>query len=317
MSSAATDPVKLLVIGSSGLVGRKVAARASDAGVKVTGTYNSRGADPGFPCVKCNVTDAEGMRRLVSEASPDVVINAAALHNVDYCEQRPAESDAVNAGAVGALAQACTKAGARLVHLSTDYVFDGSKESAYTEDDEPAPLNAYGRSKLAGERLLEGTGHAVVRTSVVYGWTPAELAGIPSSSGKGINFALWLLKSLSSGRQVSIVTDQYATATLADSLAESLLRIAEGGTFHIAGADCQSRYEFAAELADVFGHDADLVAPTESGKFAQKASRPARSCLDSSRARRALGVSHPRTREALGIMREQVEREAPELVGRR
>ena len=118
---------------------------------------------------------------------------------MDYCEQHPAESDEVNAAAVGVLARACTEAGAKLIHLSTDYVFDGAKDSPYSEQDEPSPLSAYGRSKLAGERLVGG-GHAVVRTSVVYGWTPAELAGIPSSSGKGINFALWLLKSLSSGK---------------------------------------------------------------------------------------------------------------------
>lgn len=311
--------MKLLVIGASGLVGHKVAKKAADAGDDVAGTYNSREADLGFPCAKADVTDADRIRRLVSECSPDAVVNTSALHNVDYCEQHPAESDEINASAVGVLARACTEAGAKLVHLSTDYVFDGAKDSPYSERDEPSPLSAYGRSKLAGERLVGG-GHAVVRTSVVYGWTPAELAGIPSSSGKGINFALWLLKSLSSGKQVSIVTDQHATATLADSLAESLLKVAkstESGTFHVAGADCQSRYEFATDLAKVFGHDAGLVSPTESARFAQKAKRPARSCLDSSRARRLLNLTHPSTRDALCTMRAQVEREAPELVGGR
>lgn len=309
--------MKLLVIGASGLVGLKVARKAIDAGMDVAGTYNSRGADPGFPCTKADVTDAQGVRRLVSEAAPDAVVNATALHDVDYCELHAAESDAVNAEAVGVLARACADAGAKLVHLSTDYVFDGAKGSPYSEDDEAAPLNAYGRSKLAGEKLVGG-GHAVVRTSVVYGWTPAELAGVPSSSGKGVNFALWLLKSLSSGKPVSIVADQYATATLADSLADSLLKIAESsesGTFHVAGADCQSRYEFAVDLASAFGHDAGLVSPTESARFAQKAERPARSCLDSSKARRLLGLSHPSTRDALRMMRAQVESEAPELMG--
>lgn len=310
--------MKLLVIGASGLVGHKVAKKAMATGDDVIGTYNSREADLGFPCTKADVTDATGIHRLVSESAPDAVVNTSALHNVDYCEQHPTESDEVNAAAVGSLARACTEVGAKLVHLSTDYVFDGTKESPYSEDDKPAPLNAYGSSKLAGEKLV-GDGHTVVRTSVVYGWTPTELAGIPSSSGKGINFALWLLQSLSSGKQVNIVTDQYATATLADSLADSLLKVAksaESGTFHIAGVDCQSRYEFAAELAEVFGHDADLLSPTESAQFSQKANRPARSCLDSSKARRLLNMSHPHTKDALGIMRAQVEREAPELVGR-
>ena len=308
--------MKLLVVGASGLVGRKVAERALDAGAEVYGTYNSRGGDFGFPCAKLDVTDSAGARKLVSDVSPDAVVNASALHDVDYCEDHRAESDAVNAEAVGVLAGACS--GAKLVHVSTDYVFDGAKGSPYSEGDGAAPLSAYGRSKLAGEKLL-GPGDAAVRTSVVYGWAPSELAGARSSSGKGANFALWLLKSLSAGRQVSIVTDQFATATLADYLAGSLLELArrpEGGTFHFAGPDCQSRYEFAAQLAGVFGHDPGLVSPTESARFAQKAARPARSCLDSSKARR-LGLSHPSTREAMALMKAQVEKEAPGLLGGR
>ena len=308
--------VKLLVVGASGLVGRKVAEQALEAGADVHGTYNSRGGDFGFPCTKLDVTDSEKVRGLVSDISPDAVINASALHDVDYCQDHISESDAVNSAAVGVLARACP---GKLVHVSTDYVFDGAKGSPYSEADGPAPLSAYGRSKLAGERLL-GPGDAVVRTSVVYGWAPAENAGERSSSRKGANFALWLLKSLSAGKQVSIVTDQYATATLADSLAGALLELAkgpEGGAFHFAGPDCQSRHEFAVQLAGTFGYDPGLVLPTDSSRFPQKAPRPASSCLDSSKARRLLGVSHPGTREALGIMKTQVEREAPGLAGDR
>ena len=309
--------MKLLVVGASGLVGRKVAEQALESGAEVHGTYNSRGAGFGFPCSKLDVADSAGVRKLVSDISPDAVVNTSALHDVDYCEEHGSESDAVNASAVGVLAEACS--GAKLVHISTDYVFDGAKGSPYSEEDGAAPLSAYGRSKLAGEKLL-GPGDAAVRTSVVYGWAPAEHAGERSSSRKGANFALWLLKSLSAGKRVSIVTDQFATATLADSLAGALLKLAGGpgaGTFHFAGPDCQSRHEFAAQLADVFGHDPDLVSPTDSSQFPQKAPRPARSCLDSSKARRALGVSHPGTGEALALMKTQVEREAPELLGGR
>ena len=307
--------MKLLVVGASGLVGRKVAELALESGADVYGTYNSRGAGLGFPCTRLDVTDSAAVRKLVSDISPDAVVNTSALHDVDYCEEHVSESEAINASAVGVLAGACP---GKLVHISTDYVFDGAKGSPYSEEDGAAPLSAYGRSKLAGEKLL-GPGDAAVRTSVVYGWAPAENAGERSSSRKGANFALWLLKSLSAGKQVSIVTDQFATATLADSLAGALLKLAGGpgaGTFHFAGPDCQSRHEFAAQLARIFGHDPELVSPTDSSQFPQKAARPARSCLDSSKMRR-LGLSHPGTGEALALMKTQVEREAPELLGGR
>lgn len=208
--------VKLLIVGASGLVGGKVAQRAIDGGMEVYGTYNLRGPRPGvpssgpdIPCARLDVRDGGGVRDLVSSESPDAVINASALRGVDYCERHPEEADLVNASAVGVLADACADAGAKLVHISTDYVFDGDK-APYVEYDEPEPLNAYGYSKFVGEGRAVVRGHAVVRTSAVYGWTPAELAWTKPSSGKGANFALRLLKSLSAGKRANIAAGRHA-----------------------------------------------------------------------------------------------------------
>ena len=307
--------MKLLVIGASGLVGGKVAQKARSMGMDVSGTYNLRRPPPGIPCSKLDVADHKSVLGIVSKESPDAVINASALHDAGYCERHPQASHAVNSWAVADLTKACVETGAKLIHLSTARVFDGSKKS-YSERDAAAPLGAYGSSKLAGEEVAIAWGQSVVRTSAVYGWAPAELAGERSSSGKGANFALRLLKSLSAGKKSSAATCQHATYTLADWLAESLLAVAESreiGLFHAAGAHCQSGYEFAVQLAEAFGHDRDLVVPAGPAQPAQTTHW----CLDSSRIWGMLGVSHPSIGKALGIMRGQVGRGAPELLGGR
>ena len=295
MPSFLPVPVKLLVIGASGLVGGKVAQKARGMGMEVSGTYKMRMPPPGIPCSRLDVLDTANVQDAVSRESPDAVVNAAALHDAGYCERHPEEANLVNASSVGVLARACSDTGAKLVHVSTSCVFDGAK-APYVEYDSPAPLNAYGYSKFAGEGLA--LGHAVVRTSAVYGWMSAEAARAPSSS-RGANFALRLLGSLSAKKRAKMAADRFATATLADWLAESLLAVAKSGgsgLFHAAGADCQSKYGFAVQLAEALGHDGDLVVPSGSAQLDQSVKRPARSCFDSSKAHSLLGVSHPPTK---------------------
>ena len=153
---------------------------------------------------------------------------------------------------------------------------------------------------------------------MVYGWTPMELAGTTSSSGKPMNFAMWLLTKLNNNESVKIVTDQFATATLADSLAESVLKIAENdfsGLFHVAGLSCESRFEFSQKFAKEFGYDQNLIQPTDSSQFKQKAKRPPYSCLDCTKAIKTFGLNLHTTEESLKIMKNQVEKEAPHLLG--
>jgi len=153
----------------------------------------------------------------------------------------------------------------KIIHISTDYVFDGKKNKPYNETDVPKPLSVYGKSKMSGEKILLTNGHTIIRTGVVYGWTPLEISGLTSSSGKPMNFALWVLTQLHKNEKLNIVTDQFATATLADSLAESILKIIESdktGLYHISGLSCESRYDFSIKLAKEFGYD-----PTKISKF--------------------------------------------------
>ena len=174
--------------------------------------------------------------------------------------------------------------GTRFVHVSTDYVFDGTKNRKYVEEDIPRPISVYGSSKLAGERaVLSSLPNAVVaRPAVLYGWNPIE--------GKD-NFVTWVLKKLKSGEKATLFEDQRISPTFADDLAASLLELAEGdgkGVWHVAGPDCLSRVECGKMIADAFGLSKGLIVPVRSSSVSLPAKRPKNSCLDVSRVEKLL-----------------------------
>ena len=307
----------VLVCGVSGLTGYKIAKLASN--FNLIGLYNTRIPDLDCEMIQTDLTNSNSLTSIISSIKPDVIINTTALHNVDYCEDNQNESFAVNTEVVKNLQLNSEKIGAKLIHLSTDYVFDGTVNIPYSETDTPNPISIYGKTKLQGEYFLENSNSVIIRPSVVYGWTPMELAGKISSSGKPINFAMWLLNSLHQKKPLKIITDQYATATLADSLAESILHIAttdKSGLYHISGLSCESRFDFSQKLAKEFGYEPDLISPTTSSEFKQKAKRPAYSCLDCKKAIKDFELKLLSTEMALKIMRSQVEKDAPYLLGK-
>ena len=310
---------KLLIFGVSGLTGYKIAQIAAGK-YDVFGTYNERKIElPNCNVSKIDITNQDDLEKLFSDIKPNIVINTTALHNVDFCEEHQKQATLVNSIAVSNIHENAEKHDAKLVHISTDYVFDGKKTNPYSEKDIPTPISFYGESKLQGEKSLLNSNHVILRPGVVYGWTPLELAGIVSSSGKPMNFAMWLLTKLNKKELLKIVTDQYASATLADSLAESILKIAEAdgsGLYHVAGLSCESRYEFSKKLAKEFGYDENLIQPTDSSQFKQKAKRPSYSCLDCTKAIKEFDLNLLTTENSLKIMKEQVETEAPHLLSK-
>ena len=311
---------KILILGISGLTGYKL-AKSMSSSYSTYGTFNTRSVEiNNCQAVKLDVTNDAQLHKIFSEIKPDVVINTTALHNVDYCEDNREQSSMVNTKAILSIYQNSERIGSNLIHLSTDYVFNGNKKFPYGESDQTNPISIYGKSKLEGEKVLENSRHVVIRPSVIYGWSPMELANTTSSSGKPMNFALWVLTKLSKKESLRIVTDQYASATLADSLAESILKIAEtskSGLYHISGLSCESRYDFTIKLAEKFGHDPSLILPTTSASFRQKAKRPSYSCLNCEKAIKDFGLKLLTTDESLDIMKKQVEKEAPHLLGRK
>src|SRR3989442_4872723 len=171
---------KLLIFGISGLTGYKIAKNAIQK-YDVFGTFNVRNVQlDNSTAYKLDLTHKEEVTKVFHEIKPDLVVNTTALHNVDYCEENKDPATKVNTEAVKTLYENSEKFGSRLIHISTDYVFDGKKNSLYSENDVALPLSHYANSKLEGEKILKDSSHVVVRPSVVYGWTPLELAGIAS-----------------------------------------------------------------------------------------------------------------------------------------
>ena len=300
---------KILIIGVSGLTGFKLASLAKTE-YEVSGTYNNRRVDiNNCEIYKLDKTQKQETLSLIKNISPNIVIDCSALHNVDYCENHEDESRIVNVKATKDIAEACREINARLIFISTDYVYDGYAQS-YTEESQPNPLSIYGIHKLEAENEIvkAGINYAIARTSLVFGWNPNELKGLKSSSGKTMNFVIWVLGKLRNGENLKIVTDQYSTPTLADNLAEILLSLGKSdnqGIFHITGKNCLNRYDFTLKICEIFGINKENVSPVTSDMFQQVAKRPMRCCLDVSKVERLLAAKPLTIDEALSIMKEQ------------
>jgi dTDP-4-dehydrorhamnose reductase len=203
-----------------------------------------------------DITDADAVRRAIAEGRPDVVVDAAAFHKVEACEQQPAAAFAVNAVGASTVARATEDAGARCAFVSTDYVFDGANEAGYVEADAPRPVNVYGVTKAAGERLVElaAPGALIVRASGLFGHA--------GSSGKGGNFIETMLAMASRGESISVVEDRTFSPTSTADLARRLLLLLESGRaegiYHLANAGSCSWFELARATFELAGIPADL-----------------------------------------------------------
>ena len=221
-----------------------------------------------------DITDPAAVQAAVAAHRPEAIVNCAAYTDVDGAEADEPTARAVNAEAAGNLARAASAAGAQLVHVSSDYVFDGTAREPYREGDDTSPLSAYGRSKLAGEQSVAaaGTGHAIVRSSWLFG------VGGP-------NFVATMLRLAGERDRVAVVTDQVGCPTWTGHLAPALVTVAEhraGGVHHVAGAGACSWNELAAEAFSQAGVQCP-VDPASSAEMARPAPRPAWSVLGTTR----------------------------------
>lgn len=241
------------------------------------------------------------VQQTVEEFEPDVIVNTAAVTDVDACETERERAWKTNVHGVENLAYAAKLSGARLIQISTDYVFDG-KHGPYDELARPNPLSYYGRTKLASENVITTSGipHVIVRTMVLYG------AGYNVKQ----NFALWLIKSLADGKPVRIVDDQIGNPTLADDLAYAIMKIVELdrlGLFHVAGPDLMSRYDFALALAKHFAYNRKLITPVKTSIFKQPAPRPLRSGFITLKAQTDLGIRLSDVAQGLLALKNQIQ----------
>lgn len=294
---------RVLITGANGLVGQKLASafsadRSIDllASARQSEAYN-RSASFGY--LSLDTENRGAVKELVWNFEPDVIINAGAYTNVDGCEREKEVSWKANVTAVENLVAAARLVSAKLVQISTDYIFDG-KSGPYDETAIPNPLSYYGREKLAAENAVRASGEnwLIVRTMVVY--------GIARKVKK--NFAIWLAEELGQGNKVRIVDDQIGNVTLADDLAHGIFELVhrnKRGVYHVAGSDILSRYDFALRLAKVFGYDGTLISPVKTADLNQPAPRPLNSGLITLKAQSELGNNFLTADDSLRRFRDQ------------
>jgi len=279
--------LKVLLTGRNGQVGWELARLLPTLGELV-----STGRD------ELDLADDDAIRRVVREAKPQLIVNAAAYTAVDKAESEPELAMRINGTAPSVLAEEAKRLGAMLVHYSTDYVFDGTKSSAYVEDDAPNPLSVYGRSKLAGERAIRGCGcrHLILRASWVYG-------------PRGKNFFLTIAAKARAGERLRVVDDQRGVPTTSRFLAEKTLALLAkdaSGLLHLVPAGETTWYDFAREIVKLSGSQSE-VKPIKTGEFPVAARRPANSVLDNHKATAILGVPMPDWRTLLRGVRESAQ----------
>ena len=256
--------MKILVTGSNGQLGTELVNR-----------YSDRPNDELFvgDLPDIDITSELSIASTFASIAPDVVINCAAWTAVDAAEEKESSAFTVNAEGPAILATYCARAGARLVQISTDYVFGGDATEPYREDSQPGPITAYGRTKLAGEnfvRELLPDNHLVIRTAWLY-------------SPIGHNFVKTIIKAQRDRETLSVVTDQIGQPTSASDLADQIVTLLDtysgSGIFHGTNSGVTSWYEFARAILSEIGEDPDRILPTDSSSYVQLAPRPAYSVL--------------------------------------
>lgn len=244
---------------------------------------------------RLDITDRGAVEAAVRETSAQVIVNCAAYTNVERAEEDEATADLLNHLAVANLAEAAKAADATLIHVSTDYVFDGTAHLPYTEEAPTAPLGAYGRTKLAGERAVVESGcrYLVFRTAWLY-------------SEYGSNFLKTMLRLTTERERIDVVADQIGTPTYAGDLALAIFSVVEGelfrgheGIYHFSGEGVCSWYDFAVEIAAAAGHDGCEINPCRTGEYPAKAPRPAFSVLDKTKVKRTFGIGIPHWRDSM------------------
>lgn len=273
--------MKLLVFGKTGQVARELILQGSAHEITALGRDQA------------DLSDPEVCAAIIAQSDADAVINAAAYTAVDKAEEEEALATIINGDTPGAMARACAARGIPFLHVSTDYVFDGTGESPWTSSDPVAPQNAYGRSKLAGEEAVRAAGgpHLILRTSWVF-------------SAHGANFVKTMLRLSETHDQLTVVADQIGGPTAARDIAKSLLAIApqlgtcKGGTYHFAGQPSVSWADFAREIFAKSGRNTQ-VTDIPTSDYPTPATRPLNSRMECSDLRTDFGVDIPDWRDAL------------------
>jgi dTDP-4-dehydrorhamnose reductase len=292
---------RVLVIGANGMLGQRVINFYSmQDNVELLGS--SVEPDPVYKntdYVCGDMSKRDSIKKVIYDFYPDIVINTAAYTNVDKCEVEREIAWKVNVKGVEYIAEACRVIDAHLIHISSDYVFDGTK-GPYNETAVPNPLGYYGRTKLASENALKISGsiHTILRTNVLYGIADSRP-----------DFVRWLVNTVRKGDNVRIVTDQINNPTYIDDLVQAISKAVEfnkQGIYNIGGKEFLSRYDFSLKIADYFSIDKNLITPIKTIDLNQPAQRPLKSGLIILKAETELGYKPLSIMESLTIMKREL-----------
>ena len=296
--------ITVLVTGANGLLGQKLTSLLDrEPGVSLIATAREALR---FPLTRgvfhpLDVTVESNVNQLLAKVRPDVVIHTAAMTQVDQCETDREACWLNNVSAVEFMAHACEAQSTHLIHLSTDFIFDGTS-GPLDETAKPNPVSYYGESKLAAERVVQKlkTPWTIIRTVLVYGVTKDQSRS---------NIVLWVKKSLEEGKVIRVVNDQWRTPTLAEDLAMGCWLAASRkatGIFNVSGAEMMTPYEIALFTTDHFKLDKALIKETNAAEFRQPAARPAKTGFIIEKARRELGYTPHSFAEGLSILATQL-----------
>ena len=297
--------MKILLTGSNGLLGQKLLHKLRvDNTVDLIAT--SKGENRvsnkyGYTYVPLDVKNKEEVEKVIIAQNPNVVINTAAMTNVDLCEDKQKECDALNVDAVGYLADSCAEIDAHLIQISTDFIFDG-EDGPYTEEDVPNPLSYYGLSKLKSEQLLQthSVKWTILRTIIVF--------GVGEKLSKG-NIVLWAKGALEKGDPLNIINDQFRAPTLAEDLADICILAAKKkalGIYNASGKDVMSIYELVERVAKHYGSSTENLNKISTATLKQKAGRPPKTGFILDKSRKELGYNPHSFEECLTIIDQQL-----------
>ena len=269
-----SDPKKVVITGSNGLLGQAMVKIFRKnyfvIGCDLAGeSFNTKFPENKY--IQLDLTQREKVEKSLTEIKPEIIINTAAFTDVDKCEEKCEFCWTTNVRTVENLIESVRDFSPIFVQISTDYIFDG-KSGSYRESSEANPISYYGKTKLAAEKVVRGSGleYIIARSMILYG------------IGEKIrdNFFTWVFDQLKSGNKIKVVNDQRGNPTLADDLSEAIVKLLEKdeyGIFHVSGSEVCSRYEFAKKIVDVFKLDGKLIEEVDSSVFKQTAARPVNS----------------------------------------
>jgi dTDP-4-dehydrorhamnose reductase len=298
--------MKILVTGSNGLLGYKLIQLLASY-PEITSIATARKSIGGLPAnvrfMELDITDRNQTLQVIAEAKPDAVINTAAMTQVDQCETDRELCWLANVTGVENVRLGCEQNGCHLIHISTDFIFDGSR-GPLDETATPHPVNYYGESKLAGEQVAMQSKipWTILRTVLVYGVTPDMSRS---------NIVLWVKNSLEAGKTIQVVNDQWRTPTLAEDLAMGCYLAAihkATGIYHLSGDEMMTPFDIAIRTAEFFRLDATLIKPADSTTFKQPAKRPLKTGFVIAKAKKELGYRPHTFHQGLEMVAAQLTR---------